>query len=360
MFYRTLGGTNLKVSAIGIGGGAFFGPRKTTKQVTEIVRFAVKNGINLIETAEDYDETKLAPVLNEVRKKVILISKSFASSKKEIEASLKNSFKKLGTDSIDIYMLHTIVTLDDLHFRIKNGVLDVLKNARDNGKIDFIGLTGHRIPVLKEIIKMNEFDVIEVPYGIGQTSTEELFEVARDYDVGIIAIRTLGGGILINPNKSVNFAKFMNSRDALAYVLSNKNVSSVLVGMSSINHVEENVNAVKKEISLSESERKQIERRAKEFLGSDFCRGCLACMPCDVWGWKFPMDQFFRMHTFFSKYGVKNAALEYKELKFKADNCKKCKECEKKCSYGVKISKRLEEVHNLLMNYAGRENKESS
>jgi predicted aldo/keto reductase-like oxidoreductase len=343
MKYRRLGRTNLKVSVIGIGGGAFSGSSKTVGQVKEVISVGVKNGINFVETAEDYGEEKVAPAIKKIRDKVIIASKSFSSSKKDMETSIKNSLKKLCTDKIEIYMMHTVDSVESLNFRIKNGVLDALKNARSSGIIDWIGLSSHRIPTLIEAIKTNEFDVVEVPYCIGVHETEKLFEFTKEYDVGIIAIRPLGGGILVDRSKRV---EFMNVRNALAYVLSNNNVSCALVGMSSAEHVIESAKAVKF-AEISEQERRKIEKRVKRFLSPNFCRGCLACMPCDLHGWKFPIDQLMMIEIFYSKYKMNEAMKNYKKMKLNSKNCLQCKKCEERCPYNVSIVKNILKLNRI-------------
>lgn len=351
MEYRKLGRTKLKVSVLGVGGGAFFGEDKKPETIKEILDFSFKNGINFIETAEDYGEEKLAGALknlenNGLMNKSIIASKSFSSDKKAMENSIKNTLRKLDVDKIEIYMMHTVDTVDSLNFRIKNGVLDALNEAKSNGLIDWIGISGHRIPALAEAIKTNEFDVVEAPYCIGATETEKLFDCAKEHEVGVVAIRALGGGALVDRNvpRSV---EFMNTTNALAYVISNKKVSSVLVGMSSVEHMKENLNAIRL-ADITDSERKRIEEKVKALLGEDFCRGCLACMPCDVHGWKFGIDEFLRMRTFFLKYRMINIKSDYGKMPLKADSCVECGKCELRCPYDVPIVNRLKDTHKLF------------
>jgi predicted aldo/keto reductase-like oxidoreductase len=348
MEYRRLGRTNLKVSVIGIGGGAFMGHNKTPDMVKKVITFAVKKNVNLIETGEDYDESKVGLALKEIRKRVIIISKSNSYKKKLIEMSLKNSLKKLGKDHIDIYMLQTVMTLDGLNLVINNGVLDVLKEAKKEGLIDFIGITGHRIPTLIEAIKTNEFDVVEAPYCIGQYGTERLFELTKKYDVGVIAISPLAGGILVDRDKKSKAAEFMNSKNALGYVLSNNFISTALVGMSSVEHAKENIESIESGVNFSDDERKKILKRTENFLDPNFCRSCKACMPCDVHGWKFNIDNFFRFEIFYSKYGYKQFAGEYHKLDVKADACTGCGKCEFRCPYNIPIMKKLEKIHKMF------------
>ena len=340
MKYRKLRGTDLKVSVIGIGGGAFKDKSKSSTLIKEIVRFGYENGINLVETAEDYGEKKITPAIKDIRDEIVLISKSFSSNKKEMKKSIRNSLKKLETNYIDIYMLHTVNSIDGLKFLMNQGSLDALKDAKKNGLIGYIGISGHRVPVLIEAIKTNEFDVVEVPYCIGAHKTEKLFKVAKEYGVGIIAIRVFGGGILIPRIKNCKQAAFMNPQNALSYVLSNPDISTALIGVSSIEHLEENLKALEK-INLSLQERRRIEKKVKKFLGENFCRGCLACMPCKKFGWKFPIDTFLRLEIYYKNFRMpisKDEILRYKNM---IEECNACGECEKNCPYDVPIIRKI-------------------
>jgi predicted aldo/keto reductase-like oxidoreductase len=344
--YRKLGSTNLKVSVVGIGGGAFAGPDKNIETVKKIVRYCTAKGVNLIETAEDYDESKLATALNHITKKVVLISKSFAATEKDMKKALTNSLKKLKVNYIDIYMLHTVTTVEGFNYREKMGALKALEKARKDGIIGFIGITSHSINVVHEILKKYEFDVVEIPYCIGMSDTDELIESLANSGVGIIGILPLGGGILVDRLKGKAY-KLMNAENALKFVLSNENIATTLVGMSTLSHAKENIEIINSGISLSSKKRKELETKVKKFLGEKFCRGCKACMPCDIYGWKFGIDTILRMETFYFKYGMKSVLNDYANLKLKANVCTKCGGCELRCPYKVPIMNKLAKFHQL-------------
>ncbi len=347
MKYKELGRTGLKVSVLGIGGGAFYGPNKTHEKVRKIIEYGVNHGVNFIETAEEYDETKIGNALKNVNKDLIIASKSCAHTPEIMETALNNSIKKIGKN-IDIYMLQTVMTSDQLKTRIGNGTLDVLKHAKKNGKIKSIGITGHRISTLIEAIKTDEFDVVEVPYSIGQFKSEELFEVAEKYGVGVIAITPLAGGVLIDRDGNSDASDFMNAKNAIGYVISNNHVSTTLVGMSSIEHIKENIQVIDNYIDISQEDRRYIEEKVIEFLGDNFCRSCKACMPCSKYGWNFSIDNFLRFKTFYLKYGIDAFAEEYWKLDLKANECIECGGCINRCPYGVDIIQELNKTHKIF------------
>ncbi len=348
MIYRKLGRTKLKVSVLGVGGGAFYNPEIGAREVNSVISFAASRGVNFFETAEDYDEAKLESAFLRIKNR-ILTSKSTAYDERTMSRAVDSSLKKLNLDYLDIYQVQTLTTKQDLRNRIDSGVIKALKKARSNGKIGFIGLSSHRLKTIIAAIKTNEFDVIELPYSIGQYASEEVIDIAKQHDVGVIAIMTLGGGILVDRDGESNAADFMTTQNALSFVLSNKKVSTALVGMSRIEHVWRNINAVSKQtVSLSTKQRNRIQDRVFRFLGKDFCRSCKGCMPCDVHGWQFSIDNFFRFLAFCQKYDYKHFAQEYQHLPIFADKCTECGECEKRCPYNISIMRRLKEAHAVL------------
>ncbi|MFH1850046.1 MAG: aldo/keto reductase [archaeon] len=343
---RVLGRTNLEVSVLGCGGGAFYDPNMSGREVSNIMSYLAHKGVNLFETAEDYDEKKLADGLKRLRDDshdIILTTKSTASGD-EMAASIDRSLDNLGVSHIHIYQMQTITGTGDLKRRLEGGAMDALQEARSQGKIGFIGFSSHRLDTVIAGIKTGKFDVVELSYCIGSHAAEEAISLAAEHNVGVIAISPLGGGILIDRDKKSG-AGFMNTENALKWVLHNKNVATALVGMSTVEHAWENVRAAYK--TGSDDEIRAIEGKALNFLGN-FCRSCKSCMPCDEHGWQFSIDNFFRFRAFFERYGYRHFNREYQRLPILADRCTGCGKCEPRCPYNIKIMEGLKKTHELL------------
>src|SRR5690349_13005145 len=150
--YRTLGHTGQRVSAIGLGGWHL-----SLKQVDEqlslrIVRSAIDRGITFMDNSWDYNEgqseIRMGKALRDgYRDKVFLMTKIDGRSKKAAAEQLDESLRRLGTDHIDLVQHHEILRYED-PYRLfdPEGANAALIEARQAGKLRYIGFTGHKDP----------------------------------------------------------------------------------------------------------------------------------------------------------------------------------------------------------------------
>jgi len=349
MNYRKLGRTNLKVSVIGLGGGALNpnkDPSLTLDEAKEVISYAVKNGVNFIDTGKEYDEEFISKAIG--KEKLHIATKSEAKTKKEMDEDIKDSLEKFGVESIDIYQMHMVESIKDLDKRIKNGVLDSLKEAKSKGLIKYIGIFSHKIEVLIKAVKTGYFDVVLVLYNVGHRKAEELFDYTKKYDVGVIVAAPFGGGILVDQRIeeiSNPKAKDMVAENALSFILFNENISTTIPGSRTLKEVKENIDVGNKNLNLST---RGVYEKVKNFLGEDFCRGCRYCEPCDVCK-SLPISEILKLKILYEKYDYRiRPKIEYLELKVKGDVCTQCGKCLSRCPYNIPISKLLLEAHKTL------------
>lgn len=328
---RVLGKTGFEISAIGFGGIPI---QRVDKDIAiKLVEEAYRQGINFIDTARGYtvsEELIGYGVEKTDRDNWIIATKSmsrdYKSMKKDIEISLKN----LKTDVIDLYQLHNVRTVDEYEKIIgDNGALNALIEAKHDGKIREIGITSHDLNILETALKKEEFSTIQFPYNPVERQAEELFKRAHELGLGIIVMKPLAGGAIVNAELSLRF------------ILENQNISAVIPGMDSIEQILQNSAIGNEYKALTDEERRIILKEAEE-LGSEFCRRCGYCAPCPQ-GIDIPTQ--FLLEGYYSRYNLKEWSKErYTVSAHKASDCIECGACETRCPYDLPIRKMLKKV----------------
>ncbi len=354
---RRLGRTNLQVSIVGFGGTWI--SELSTPDAVDVVRRAYDLGINYFDTAKlDGDsEEKIGAALQEVRDRCVIATKTGSRTKKESLEDFEGSLKRLKTDRLDIIQLHGI---DDEKTLAKamspDGSLQTCKEARKQGLVDFIGITGHKPRILTKAVESGEFDTVMVPLNIlTRQALEELLPAARAQDVGVVSMKPLSAKTstlvtcLYQPSLSLVSdepelkALLGQTNDAmvssaLRYVLS-QDVATVVPGLKSIGEVETAVKIGEEfsGITFNEQERFTLS------LGASYCRDCGQCLPCPN---GINIAAILRFYTLCKSYGLKVWAKKlYSSLEIKADKCTGCGECENKCPYEIPMIDMLRDAH---------------
>jgi len=150
MHRRRLGRTGLQVSVVGFGGIPIIALSR--EKAEKVVRYAYEKGVNYFDTARAYgdSEEKMGAALKDVRDEVVLATKTHQRTKEAAaRAGLKQSLRNLQTDRIDLVQLHGIDSEQLLKKAMSSeGALSALEEAKAQGKIDHIGISGHNPYVL--------------------------------------------------------------------------------------------------------------------------------------------------------------------------------------------------------------------
>jgi predicted aldo/keto reductase-like oxidoreductase len=356
---RRLGRTNLNVSVIGFGGEWVI--PSSVEYACKMYERALDLGITYFDAARIYGnvEEKLGMALEDVRDKVVIATKTHHLFDPDAaRVGLKQSLRNLRTDRVDIVIVQHIDNEKTLEqFMGENSALSVLKEARSQGKLDFIGLSGHKPYVLAKAIRTGEFDMILAPFNIiNREVTEELLPLAKKLDVGVASMKTFGGPdqrfiqfelSKIVPEKA-EFNRIFgegNTRTerALRYVLAH-DVHTAVCGLSTIEEVESAAKVGEKFTSLTQKEKAEV--RFGELPPSPFCRDCGLCLRCPE-GLKIPL--ILALDKYFTYYGITDWSREvYERLAVKVDSCSKCAKCEPKCPYELPVIEMLDRAHERL------------
>ncbi|MDX6528184.1 MAG: hypothetical protein QOH41_474 [Blastocatellia bacterium] len=253
MIYRTLGSTGEKVSAIGVGGW-HLGLKQVDEQLAiRIVRSAIDRGINFLDNCWDYNEgaseTRMGKALRDgYREKAFVMTKIDGRTKKEATKQLDESLDRLEVGCIDLVQHHEIIRFEDPH-RVfaDDGANAALVEARQAGKLRYIGFTGHKDPrvhlYMLEIAEQHgfKFDAVQMPLNLMDAhyrsfSKEVVPELVRQ-QIGILGMKSMANGILLKSHT-------VTPIECLHYAL-NLPTSVVITGMDSMEILDQAFEAVR-------------------------------------------------------------------------------------------------------------------
>lgn len=333
MEYRRLGRTELKVSLIGMGGIPL--QRSGVKEAQQALETALQEGVNFFDTARSYtdSEEKMGRVLS--NNNSYIATKSFARTGEEMKKELEKSFGSFLGQKIDLYQLHNVKSKEQLETALgSGGAVEELQKSRKEGLIDYIGISGHVVEVLIEAVKTGKFDTVQFPLSIIEQQTlDELIPLARELDIGIIAMKPLAGGAL---------GRYPEA--ALKWLL-DLPVATIIPGADSVEQVKQNTGVVNYRKPFTQEEKVLLEEEAQS-IGQNFCRRCEYCQPCSS---GISISSVFVLDTYWTRYGLQEwAQSRYKEMAVNALDCIECRDCEERCPYDLPIVKMLKESHRKL------------
>ena len=380
MQFRELGNTGEKVSILGFGTMRL--PTIKTHdnidktEASNILKYGIDNGINIIDTAYPYHGKEFAAAgkceaflgeflkENSYREDILISTKSpswLIEKEEDFTYYLDNQLKALQTDYIDVYMLHDISLKQWEKFQEFN-VIKFLENAKDEGKINHIGLSVHcDLWDLAEMLYaydgwevcLTQMNYVDESY---QTGLEGL-EYLKDEKIGTMIMEPLRGGTLVN-NIPQPISDIWDRAEvkrtplewALEYLWDMENVDCVLSGMNSLEQVKENIEIASKAKvnSISEFDKelirevreKYMELRGNTCTGCNYCKGCpnnvdiVNCMKEYNIGKMIGDPKASAMH-YFSRINKEN----------RAENCTACGDCIPLCPQFLDIPDELLKVY---------------
>jgi aryl-alcohol dehydrogenase-like predicted oxidoreductase len=213
MSYRTLGATGEKVSAIGMGGWHLGLPKVDEQLSLRMVRTAMDRGINFLDNSWDYNdgvsETRMGKALKDgYRRKAFLMTKIDGRTKKEAAKQLDESLRRLQVDTIDLVQHHEIIRFEDPN-RIfaDDGANAALIEARQAGKLRYIGFTGHKDPrihlYMLEVAAQHgfRFDTVQMPLNLMDAHFRSFAKMVlpelTKQNIGVLGMKSMANGILL-------------------------------------------------------------------------------------------------------------------------------------------------------------------
>ena len=325
-----LGKTNLEVNKNGF--GALPIQRRNMEDSIEILRTAYDAGIDFYDTAHFYtdSEEKIGNALGDVREDIYLASKSGAETVEEFWSDLETSLKSMKTDYLDLYQFHNISFCPKEDDELYQAMLE----AKDKGMINHIGITTHKITFAHEAIESGLYETLQYPFSYLSGAEElELVKKCEEHDVGFIAMKAMGGGLI------------KNSRASFAYINQFDNVLPIW-GIQKMEELNEFLSYDENTI-LTDDLKADIEKD-KEELGENFCRGCGYCMPCPE---GINISLCARMSLWIRRFPTEpHLTPEWQQKMADIENCIECYACVDNCPYELDIPELLKENYEDYQN----------
>ena len=260
--YRTLGRTGEEVSIVGLGGYHIGTQDLSEEESVRITRTAIDNGINFMDNCWDYNdgisEIRMGKALqNGYRDKVFLMTKIDGQYKVVAEQQIQESLQRLQTDHIDLLQFHEIIRIDDC-FRVfgQGGAVEAALEAKEAGRIRYIGFTGHKSPEVH--LKMLEtafkhqfvFDAVMMPLNVMDPHFEsfemKVLPVLKEHSIGVIAMKPFGFRRILE-------SETVSPVECLHYVMSLP-VDVVVTGCDSLSILEQALKAARSFRPMTETE----------------------------------------------------------------------------------------------------------
>jgi len=265
---KALGKTGLQASVIGIG-GFHLGSTKDPGEANEIVARAINAGVNFFDNAWEYhegeSESRLGQALKGKRDKVILMTKvcTHGRGKDVAMRMLEESLDRLQTDHLDIWQIHEVVYYNDPDLIFApGGVAEALLAAKKQGKVRFVGFTGHKDPAihLKMLSHDFPFDTVQMPLNCFD-ATYRSFETqvlpeANKRGIAALGMKSLGGsGEMVTSGA-------ITPEEGLRYAMSLP-VGTTISGIDSLNVLEQNLAVARGFTPMTDAEMAALRERCR-------------------------------------------------------------------------------------------------
>ncbi|MCC2671815.1 MAG: Ferredoxin [Armatimonadetes bacterium] len=265
---RPLGSTGEMVSVIGIGGGHVGGKSLSPEESVRLIRIALDHGINFLDNAWDYNygesERRMGLALEDgYRDKAFLMTKvcTHGRGKKVAMEMLEEQLRRLRTDHLDLWQIHEVVFDNEPELAYAaGGVIEALVEAKEQGKVRYVGFTGHKSPWHHhEMLRRGfAFDTAMMPLNVMdfhfRSFEREVVPVLAERGIGVIGMKSQCGGRIAE-------AGTVSPEEAIRYTIGIPELATLVSGISSFEHLQQNAAAAC--LPMAQDERAALRERAR-------------------------------------------------------------------------------------------------
>jgi predicted aldo/keto reductase-like oxidoreductase len=263
--YRTLGRSGEKVSIVGLGGYHIGHPEDEQLSI-RLVRTALDNGMNFLDNCWDYNggqsEIRMGKALRDgYRQKAFLMTKIDGQTKKAATEQLEESLRRLQTDHVDLLQFHEVIReTDPARIMGAGGGMEAVLEAKKQGKVRYIGFTGHKSPDIH--LKMLEtafahqftFDAVQMPLNVMDAHynsfEKKVLPVLVKHGIGVLGMKPMGDAIILR-------SKAATPVECLHYAMSLP-TSVVITGCESMSILQQALDAARSFKQMSQEEVAQL------------------------------------------------------------------------------------------------------
>ena len=379
MIYRNLGGTGLKVSEIGLGCEGFL--EKDGAFTERMFARAFEGGVNVMDLySPDPDmHVRVGRAVGGRRKDFVYQAHlctvwqngQYRATRRmdEVVPSFEKMLKNLGTDYIDVGMIHYVDSAATWKQVTEGGVAEYARKLKKEGKIRHIGMSSHNPVVALEAVKSRLVEVLmfsvnpcydllpgdedvdklfaeesyEKPLFNLDPVREELYETCQRLGVGITVMKVYGGGDLLTDNSPAG--KALTPAQCIHYALTRPAVSSVMIGAHSEKELADAL--AYESASDAEKDYASVFATFPKISWKGHCMYCGHCAPCPKGIDVASVTKFLNLSK--AQGSVPETVREhYAALSAKAGDCIACGACEKRCPFGVKVIENMREAKRIF------------
>jgi uncharacterized protein len=245
--------------------------RVTFEEGVKVLRYALENGVNWIDTAEIYDNYDQIAQAIQGKPEIQIVSKSYSVTACEMAESIEKARKGLNREVIDFFLLHEQESA--LTLKGHQGAWEELVKAKEKGIVRYIGISTHAVAGVRAGALQPGIDVIHPivnreGLGIIDGTLTEMLEgirFAAELGLGVYAMKVFGGGHLAKDPMA-----------AIDFIRSTPGIQAMALGMSSLAEIEFNLKYLAGE-EIPESLHHSVAYREKKLYVADWCEGCGRC-----------------------------------------------------------------------------------
>lgn len=372
MKYRKLGTTGLEVSEIGL--GAEWLERHNEKEVKEIIDCCESYGINILDCwmSEPNVRTNIGKAIRGKRERWIIqghIGSTWQNGQyvrtrdlAKVEEAFSDLLTRLGTDYIDLGMIHFVDEETEFHKIMEGEFLDYVKEKKKQGIIHHIGMSTHnpkvaKLAALSGVVEMilfsinAAFDLLPASEDLNTYFADsyaedlngidperaELYQVCEQHGIGITVMKGYAGGRLFSPQTSP-FGVALTPVQCIHYALTRPGVASILAGYDSTEHVAQ---AVAYETATSkEKDYASVLAHAPHHAYTGQCTYCGHCAPCPAGIDVAMVNKLYDLATMQEEVPSTIKA-HYESLSAGAKDCIACGGCEVRCPFDFPVVERM-------------------